>query len=458
MKKGIKVSIILIRFIFILSLSCLLFGGLFFLESLKPQEVLAQSDVEAMRNDLLQKINELQREIDQYQNKIGETQQKSKTLQNQIDIFDNQIAEKKLTIKQIDFSIKDLDITIGQKNYEISDTKTEINGKKEILAEYIRTIHEYDQENLLEIILKEDNLSDFLSTLNTLENIQEKVQIIVDNIEDLKDNLENQKIAFEEQQEMQYRLRNLQTAQQKDLQRGQNQKGELLKQTKGQEKKYQDIIVKGQKDIEFVREQLSLLGKYNLSLEEAIQDAIGAGSKSGIRPAFLLGVLEAESRLGQNVGTGTWQKDMYECYIKLAKYYDRPSYLTKAEREKNAFFQICQELQLNPNNQPVSAEPYYGCGGAMGVGQFMPTTWLAYKNRVAQLTGHNPPNPWNPQDAFMAAAIKLADAGADQRTELGERTAYSRYLAGNNWQKWLYSKETNYVIKLTENFQKQYFQ
>lgn len=205
-----------------------------------------------------------------------------------------------------------------------------------------------------------------------------------------------------------------------------------------------------EKEITFIREQLSLLERYHITLEEAIQDAIFAGSQTGVRPAFLLGVLEAESRLGLNVGTGNWREDMYNCYRSLG-------YITRAEKEKNAFFQICQELGLNPDSQPVSAEPWYGCGGAMGIAQFMPTTWLAYRDRAAALTGHNPPSPWNHRDAFTAAAIKLAAGGANQRTEIGERHAYAKYLGGSRWQRWVYNKVTDYVIKLAANFQQQYF-
>lgn len=57
----------------------------------------------------------------------------------------------------------------------------------------------------------------------------------------------------------------------------------------------------------------------------------------------------------------------------------------------------------------------------------------------------------------MAAAIKLSQGGADQRTEIGERTAYAKYLGGSNYSKWVYHSVTDYVIKLANNFQQQYF-
>ena len=67
----------------------------------------------------------------------------------------------------------------------------------------------------------------------------------------------------------------------------------------------------------------------------------------------------------------------------------------------------------------------------MGPAQFLPTTWLRYADDVAQLTGHNPPNPWNTEDAFQAAAVFLAKAGAASQTNAGEIAAAKTYISGN---------------------------
>jgi len=69
----------------------------------------------------------------------------------------------------------------------------------------------------------------------------------------------------------------------------------------------------------------------------------------------------------------------------------------------------------------------------MGPAQFIPSTWMLYKDRIARATGKNPPNPWLPQTAFTASAIFLADLGADRGTSAAEREAALRYFAGGNW-------------------------
>ena len=412
--------------------------------------VLFASDTEEIKRDLENQIKQKQEEINQHQDKIQETQGKAKTLNNEISILEGQINKIRLEINQIDLTIQKSTLNIQEIDEQINVLEQSINEKKELLGEYIRIFARFDQETLLEVILKNEKFSDFFDEIKAFETIQEEIHNILEAIGQLRETLVEDREKIEVEREEQNILKSFQMVQSRSVENIQNQKENILNKTKGEERLYQQMIQGVEKDILYIKEQLSLLERYNITINEAVQYAIFASSKTGIRPAFLLGVLEAESRLGINVGTGNWEEDMYQCYRKLG-------YLTTAEKQKKAFLQICESLGINPDTQPVSAEPWYGCGGAMGVGQFMPTTWLAYVDQVAGLTGNNPPNPWNHKDAFMASAIKLSQGGADQRTEVGERTAYAKYLGGSYYKKWMYHSVTDRVISLANNFQKEYF-
>lgn len=434
-----------------------LFFGMFLIVSLLSSLVIpsntegsSATEQAKLRQELQQKMNELQQQIQEYQRNIQNNQSKAQSLKNEISILEDGISKIHLQIEEIDLAIQESELSIGEAEKEIQNIENRIGTEKKTLAEYLRAINRCDQENLLEIMLKKDNLSDFFNEVNALESVQFKIHETLDRIRQSKEDLEKEKSVLEDERDEKYRLKSSQVLQRRSVEMKQQQKENILRETRGQEELYQEKIVENEEDIEYIKEQLSLLDKYNITLDDAINNAILAATKTGIRPAFLLGVLEAESRLGQNLGSGNWREDMYQCYRKIG-------YVTRAEKEKNAFLQICQELGLNPDTQPVSGEPYYGCGGALGVAQFMPTTWLAYKDQVASLTGHNPPSPWRPVDAFMAAAIKLANGGANSREEVGERTAYAKYLAGGYYKKWMYRAETNKVISLTNSFHQQYF-
>jgi membrane-bound lytic murein transglycosylase B len=105
--------------------------------------------------------------------------------------------------------------------------------------------------------------------------------------------------------------------------------------------------------------------------------------------------------------------------------------MQRAETEKSAFFTIVNKLGLDPDSVKVSAEPTYGCGGAMGPAQFIPSTWLAYEDEVRRITGHPVPNPWNFEDAFTASAVKLARGGATSKDRYGEDRAARAYIGGS---------------------------
>ena len=335
-------------------------------------------------------------------------------------------------INKVQLEIKSLGIAIDQTNLEIGDTQKgiqnaidELELHKEVLAKYMRILYELDKENLTRVLLSNAKLSDFFNNLKNLGDIQDNLQATIVSIKNLKADLEQKESDLEDKKSELGQLKGLQQAEKRNLDSTKSEKNTILKETKGQEAKFQQLVKQSQQDIARIRDQISYLIQNGVTVEDAIKFGELAAIRVGIRPAFLIAILEVESGLGKNVGTGNWLEDMYNCYLRLGK----PS---RAEAEKAAFFEIVNKLGLDPNTVKVSAEPNYGCGGALGPAQFIATTWLAYEERVAQLTGHQPPNPWNIEDAFMASAIKLANAGATAQTRAAETAAAKAYLSGNS--------------------------
>ena len=393
---------------------------------------------DSLRATLKKKMDEIQGQINQYNNKVQKAQQQAKTLQRQLDILDAQMGTLKLRIRQTELNMEDLNISIGEKNKEIEVTEAKLGEKRKLLGEYIRAIYQYNQENLLEIILKQENFSDFFEVINSLQSIEAKISVVFEAIKSVKTELEMQKAALQNDLDDQTQLNNLQTNQKISLERQGKEKSKLLTTTHGQENKFQQLTQKAQSDIAVIRNQLFLLDNVGISMtfERAYQYASAAAAKTGIRPAFLLAVLKNESSWGTKVGTGTWRKDM-------------------ASRDHQAFLNITKELGLDPDSTPVSKKPWYGWGGAMGPAQFLPSVWLLVKEEVAQLTGHTPPNPWDIGDAFMAAAVKLTRAGADSQTYDAEWKSAMIYFAGGNWNKAKYRFYGDAVMEMAGDLQGQ---
>jgi hypothetical protein len=158
------------------------------------------------------------------------------------------------------------------------------------------------------------------------------------------------------------------------------------------------------------------LGK-DVSVDDIIDAAKFASRATGIRKSFLLGVLMLESKGGKYVGG---------CDYKSSR---------MKSNQLEALKDIADDLDYNYKKLKVScpSSSYAGTGGAMGAGQFMPTTWQGYKSSIASYTGHNPPDPWELVDGVTASAIKLSRDGASKKTRFAEAKSYCVYLAGGNW-------------------------
>ncbi len=391
------------------TLRVVIFLAFFYALSFGAVSVLAQEDGREA------KIRQLESQIESYTQEIAKKQSQAQSLANQISIFELQIKQILAEIDATNLTIAQLSSAIHSKEVSIGNKENEIKEQNALLAEYLRQAARNDAGSLLEFILKNEKFSDFYNDLNYLSNVQKKIQETLTTIKGLKEKLIKEKEDLESDKAEQEQLKRIQARQKTNMENSKKQKQKLLDETRGQEKTYQQLIAKARADIEAIKNQpYNLAMGFKMTFEEALNNAMKASQHAGVRPAFLMAIVKIESDWGGNVGKGNWRADMHP-------------------RDFNAFASITSALGLNPDSTPVSKKPYYGWGGAMGPAQFIPTTWLLYEAAVANLTGHNPPSPWNIEDAFTASGLKLAEAGANKQTYAAESKAAKIYIAGGRW-------------------------
>jgi peptidoglycan hydrolase CwlO-like protein len=380
----------------------------------------------AYKASLQAQLDAINAQIAQQQTILTGAEAQSKSLQNTVAILNAQIKSAKLAIQARDLTIQQLTSSISDKQDTIFGLNTQLNGEKDSLAGIMREKQQLESNSLVVVMLSADSLSQFFSDLDTFDSIDKSLQASFTQISSTTVATQAQKDALEAQLEQESQLREVQALQEQQVEASQTQENKLLASTKGQEAAYQKLIASNQKTAAQLRTELfQLNGSAAIPLGKALDYANAAAAKTGIRPAFLLGIIKEESDLGSNVGTGSYAVDM------------------NPTRDVPVFLAITQSLGLNPATMPVSAKAWYGWGGAMGPAQFIPSTWALYagyvkpdyhydssKDRVGALTGDTPPNPWVPQDAFMAAALYLTDDNADAQTPAAEFKAAMCYLTG----------------------------
>ncbi len=397
------------------------------------------SVVDSRKAQLQAELDQLEVKIDQQKAILTSKQQGRVSLERDVAILDAKIKTAELSIRARTIAIQQLSSGIAEKELTITGLGDKLSRAKQSLAQLLRKTNDIDTYPYIVVILGNGDLSSLFQDIETFTDVQKALRVSFVEIIDTKAVTESQKNALEEERSEQVQLQQLQVLEEKKIQSQKEEKKQILKITKGEEKAYQTLIQKNEKSAAQIRSELfTLRGSTAIPFGKALDLANTASKVTNVRPAFILGVIAEESNLGENVGTGSWQVDMHPT------------------RDRPIFVQIMQRLGFDPDKMPVSKKPWYGWGGAMGPAQFIPSTWVLYEERIAKVTGHTPPNPYDPGDAFMASAILLADNGADRGTRAAERLAALRYFAG-----WVNATKKSYafygddVMELADKYQRQ---
>lgn len=393
-------------------------------------------NVEAKRKLLEIELAEYEKQIEEYETNIINAKKQGKTLKSEIDRLNSKIAQLNLQIKAVNSNLKKLDEEIVVTQSKINITEKDIDFNKQTLSVAITNIYEEEDKGILEVLLANPKLSDFFTDLNSLLAFQENVKITLKKIIELREGLVDQKESLAMERTDAATLKVYKDSQKIGIKKTKDDKDQLLKITKGRESEYQKILIETKKTAAEIRKQIfKIIGGGELSFEEAYELAKFAEKATGVRAALLLAVLDRESALGKNVGRCSYKTAMHP------------------KRDIPTFLVIVKELGFDPESMlvscSISSDGAYG--GAMGPAQFIPSTWELYKDKIAEITGSNPPNPWKNADAFIATALYLKDAGAGS-TLSSERIAAAKYYAGSRWKKYLWTYGAR-VINQAQQFE-----
>lgn len=418
-----------------------------------------QSTVDAVsqrQQDLQNQLSTIENQIAVQQGLLDTAQNQHQTLQTQIDAFNAEIKKTQLQIQAINLTIKQLNGNIGEHNQTLSQLSDKLSAEKESLAQIMRQTQMLDSYSVVSVALGSKDVSGLFSDLDAFASIKSSLAKSFDEIEQTSSATEAEKEALQDRLAEQEQLRTVAQLAKQQVQAQEKEKQQLLTQTKGIEANFQKVIAASQKTAAQIRSELFMLrDSASIPFGQALTYAKAAERATGTRAAVTLGVLKQETNLGENLGTGSWRIDM------------------APNRDQPVFVYITQTLGLDPDKMPVSKKPGYGWGGAMGPGQFIPSTWVCYggfvnvntsgctpsggsgtafwqgpwrydarADRVRTLIGNSSPsNPWDAQVAIMATAMLMADNGADAQTPGAERLAALRYFAG-----WTHAKNPAYAF------------
>lgn len=427
---------------------------------------------DATERQLCKEYEQLKKEEAALQKSLSEQQGKSATIERDLNILVDQIKSAQVSIEQKNIQITKLGNDIDLKDQTVQQLNEKLGRSKDALAQLIKRTNELDDISLTEIILANENLSDFFVNIDTYSQLRNSLEELMNEIRELRGLTEEEKAALKAKQDAERDVKAEIEAKKRVVEAKEAEKDELLSVSRQAEATYESFIEQKRQRAAQIRAALfSLRDAEGISFGDAVRYAKIAGQATGVRPALILGILKQESDLGKNVGTCNrsgdpaekkWNVIMpgpvhYANYVANGKSCVGAASPCSWRDDQTTFKEIAQKVGRDYETTPLSCPiaGVGGWGGAMGPSQFIPTTWKSYEGRIASALGVSTPDPWNPEHAFTATALYLADLGASAGGYTAEHTAAAKYYAGSNYSGYYGQQYGTSVLSHSAEFQQQ---
>jgi murein DD-endopeptidase MepM/ murein hydrolase activator NlpD len=208
-------------------------------------EVFAQSEVEKLRDqieDRGSRLAEIEAEIAKFEADLKVVGAEKKTLQSAINQLELERKKVNAEISKTENLITSTDLEINKLILEISRTEKEIAKAEETISTIIRAEYVAGDSTLLELLLRNERLSDFWSTLEAHENIRDTIQLKASDLSTFKDLLNEQRTENEKRRSKLTGLKDQYSEQNEVLVNNKAEQADLLEVTKSEEQNYQQLL------------------------------------------------------------------------------------------------------------------------------------------------------------------------------------------------------------------------
>jgi peptidoglycan hydrolase CwlO-like protein len=421
---------------------------------------------------LCKELKRLEEEERQVQATLNNQKAQSASIQTELNILSSQIRQAQLNIEQKNLAIQQIGSDIALKDQTVKQLNEKLERSKSALAQLLKKTNQLEDISLLEIILAEDNISDFFVNLDDYNRLQNSLDDLFDEIRDIRGLTEEEKEKLEQKQNEERDVKAEIEYQKRKVEVKEGEQENLLFVSKQQEASIEVVLAEKQEKAAQIRSALfQLRDTEGISFGQALKYAEQAEKITGVRPALILGILQQESDLGKNVGrcnlSGDTESKKWNSIMPGPIHYS--NYLANGSScigaaspcswrdDQTIFKDIVKRLGRGVDGTPLSCPiaSVGGWGGAMGPSQFIPTTWKSYESKIADALKIKNPDPWNPEHAFIATALYMRDLGAAVGGYTAEKTAAAKYYAGNNYLSSYGQSYGNSVMSHATTFQEQ---
>lgn len=229
-----------------------------------PESAVINNEIKKINTEIEDRQNRMKKLEDQqksYSQAIVQKQKDKSTLNNQLAILDNRLAKAQLDIESTELDIEKVNLEISRTDMSIKDKETEIETEKQKIEKVIQLIYREGNVDTLQILLLNNSLSDFLTQVKYLENVNQAVKESLDNLIVLKDNLEKEKIELVNKNEKLALLKQDLNERKAALEIEFESKEMLLAQVNSSEKEYQKLLTEAKREQQDAQAEIASMEK-----------------------------------------------------------------------------------------------------------------------------------------------------------------------------------------------------
>lgn len=199
-------------------------------------------ELESKISEWQKKWQILEDQRQEYLKSVKEKRSTAANLENQIALISSEIKFTETNIKQTEAKLAQVSLEIEKSNKEIIMKQGDINRQKEILSILFREIYKNENQNIINILIKNNNLSKMVDDASNLIQFQEKINIILSDVKKSKEQIEWKRQEQISQKEEFDTLKINLAQETQELAVGRESKKDLLTKTKGEQNRYENLL------------------------------------------------------------------------------------------------------------------------------------------------------------------------------------------------------------------------
>lgn len=206
-------------------------------------------------NDLNLKIQSQKKQIDdlqtrqkEYQTQIELKQKDRVNLNNQLAILENRLAKAQLDIDGANLEISKTNLEIQKIEIDSRSLDEEIETQKDHISNLLKLVYKQDQISVLEMLLLNNSLADFLNQVQYLENTNNEIIDSVESLRKDKERLDSNKLALNDKNVELNGFKVKLEEKKENLRYEQENKTYILEVTRSSEREYQNLLQQAKRE------------------------------------------------------------------------------------------------------------------------------------------------------------------------------------------------------------------